>query len=168
MLCLSADEAIDLWRDFAEHLTVAGFQAWHLADVKAGIPAIYPDTSEEFVLQMANLNALDGVSFKKGCYPGQEIVARMQYLGKLKRRMFLAQLETDTLPRPGDELVASGKQEADGSGMVVDAEFDHNGLAHCLYIAQINKAENGELKLLRQPQTAINNVDLPYPVENSG
>ena len=164
LLCLSADEAIQLWRGFAEHLSVTGFQAWHLADVKAGIPAIYPETSEEFVLQMANLNALDGVSFKKGCYPGQEIVARMQYLGKLKRRMFLAQLETDTLPRPGDALVSAGKQEADGSGTVVDAEMDPEGLVHCLYIAQISKAENGNLELLSQPQTTITNVELPYPM----
>ncbi|MCP4390519.1 MAG: folate-binding protein YgfZ, partial [Gammaproteobacteria bacterium] len=92
ILSLSADEAIGLWKTFAETLTVAGYAAWHLSEVRAGIPSIHPQTSEEFVLQMANLGALGGVSFKKGCYPGQEIVARMQYLGKLKRRMYLAEL----------------------------------------------------------------------------
>ena len=162
ILCLSADEAIDLWTDFSRQLQVAGFSSWRLADIKAGLPAIYPQTTEQFVLQMANLGALGGVSFKKGCYPGQEIVARMQYLGKLKRRMFLARIETDTLPLPGDELVNQGKTDIDGSGKVVDAEFDQDGVCHCLYIAQISKADAGTLQLLNQSQSRIENVELPY------
>ena len=167
LLCLSADEAIELWRGFAERLDVAGFRAFRLSEIDAGIPAIYPETSEEFVLQMANLGMLDGVSFKKGCYPGQEIVARMQYLGKLKRRMFLAHIDTDRLPLPGDALVAEGKSEIDGSGMVVDAEFDLQGVAHCLYIAQIAKAESGSLCLLQQSDAALRNIQLPYPINAS-
>ncbi len=165
ILCLSADEAIGLWKTFAKALTIAGYTAWHLSEVRAGIPSIHPQTSEEFVLQMANLGVLGGVSFKKGCYPGQEIVARMQYLGKLKRRMYLAELETGQLPRPGDDLVAQGKTEIDGSGKVVDAEFDPNGLCHCLYVAQIARADEGSLQLLNQPETRIRNVDLPYSLE---
>ena len=167
LMCLSADEAIDLWHGFAAKLKVTGYASWHLSEIKAGIPSIYPQTSEEFVLQMANLGALGGVSFKKGCYPGQEIVARMQYLGKLKRRMYLAELETTQLPQPGDELVTSGKTDVDGSGKVVDAEFDAEGLCHCLYVAQIAKADAGALNLLNQPETRIRNVELPYPLENS-
>jgi len=166
LLCLSPAEAISLWQGFATSLQIAGYQSWHLSEIKAGIPSIYPQTSESFVLQMANLGALGGVSFKKGCYPGQEIVARMQYLGKLKRRMYLAELETDRLPEPGDELVAQGKQDVDGSGKVVDAEFDEQGLCHCLYVAQIAKADAGQLHLLKQPATRIHNVELPYSLEN--
>jgi len=162
LMCLSADEAIELWHGFAAQLQVAGFNSWRLADIKAGLPAIYPQTMEQFVLQMANLGALDGVSFKKGCYPGQEIVARMQYLGKLKRRMFLARIDTNNLPLPGDELVAPGKTDVDGSGKIVDAEFDQDGVCHCLYIAQISKADTGNLQLLDQPQSKIKNLDLPY------
>ena len=165
VMCLAEEEAIDLWNSFAAHLQPAAFDAWRLADIRAGIPTIYPETAEEFVLQMANLTALNGVSFKKGCYPGQEIVARMQYLGKLKRRMFLARIETGQLPQPGDELVASGKQEADGSGKVVDAAFDSSGDCYCLYIAQIAKAESGGLQLLAQPESKIENLDLPYSME---
>ena len=161
-LCLSADEAIALWRQFAGRLQVADSMAWRLSEIRAGIPSIHPATAEKFVLQMSNLDALDGVSFKKGCYPGQEIVARTQYLGKLKRRMYLAELETARLPRPGDELVAAGKTEVDGSGAVVDAAFDADGLCHCLYIAQIARAESGDLRLLGQPDTVIRNVELPY------
>ncbi len=166
LMYLSADEAIAAWEKLAPHLQVAGYSSWRLSEIKAGIPMIYPQTSEEFVLQMANLGALDAVSFKKGCYPGQEIVARMQYLGKLKRRMFLARIETACLPLPGDDLVTQGKTDADGSGKVVDAEFDQEGICHCLYIAQIAKAEAGNLELLKQPESTIENVDLPYTLEN--
>jgi folate-binding protein YgfZ len=166
LMCLSADEAIELWQDFATQLQVAGFSSWRLADIKAGLPVIYPQTMEQFVLQMANLGVLGGVSFKKGCYPGQEIVARMQYLGKLKRRMFLARIDTDNLPLPGDELVTPGKSDADGSGKIVDAEFDPDGVCYCLYIAQISKADAGNLQLLDQPQSRIENLDLPYSFDN--
>ena len=165
LLCLDADEAIETWKYFAAELTVAAAESWHLSEIQAGIPAIYPETAEEFVLQMTNLGTLGGVSFDKGCYPGQEIVARMQYLGKLKRRMYLARLETEQLPLPGDEMVAPGKQEIDGSGKVVDAAFDADGICHCLYVAQIKKADAAELQLLRQPETAIRNMDLPYKLE---
>ena len=167
LMCLAADEAIALWNEFANLLQVAGFCALRLSEIKAGIPVIYPETSEDFVLQMANLGVLDGVSFKKGCYPGQEIVARMQYLGTLKRRMFLARLDTDQLPQPGDALVTEGKTEVDGSGIVVDAQFDQDGVCHCLYIAQIAKAESGKLRLLTQSDVCPQNLDLPYPINAS-
>ncbi len=162
VLCLSFDEAKSLWNEISLHLQVAGFDAWRLAEIKAGMPVIYPQTSEHFVLQMSNLDLLDGVSFDKGCYPGQEIVARMHYLGKLKRRMFLTTLETEHCPAPGDEISGKGAESADGSGKVVDAVSDSNGLCHCLYIAQINKAANNELCLLDQPQVELTPVDLPY------
>ena len=167
LMCLSADEAMTLWDSFASSLQTAGFRALRLSEIQAGIPVIYPATSEEFVLQMANLGVLDGVSFKKGCYPGQEIVARMQYLGKLKRRMFLAQLDAATLPSPGDALVVEGKSAVDGSGMVVDAEFDQHGVCHCLYIAQIARAEADQLRFLEQPELRLQNRDLPYSMSAS-
>ena len=167
LMCLVPDEAISLWQEFSASLQVAGFCALRLSEIKAGIPVIYPQTSEEFVLQMANLGVLDGVSFKKGCYPGQEIVARMEYLGKLKRRMFLAQLDTSLLPLPGDALVSEGKTVVDGSGIVVDAQFDQQGVCHCLYIAQIAKAEAGNLRLLTQAEIQPVNMDLPYSINSS-
>jgi folate-binding protein YgfZ len=61
---------------------------WLLADIRAGIPAIAPATSGEFIPQMLNLDLLDAISFSKGCYTGQEIIARTKYLGRVKRRMF--------------------------------------------------------------------------------
>ncbi|WP_217619511.1 folate-binding protein YgfZ, partial [Achromobacter sp. GbtcB20] len=74
-------------------LALGGNQAWHLAAIHAGVPQVTQPTQEQFVPQMGNLELLGGVNFKKGCYPGQEIVARSQYLGKLKRRTTLATVE---------------------------------------------------------------------------
>jgi tRNA-modifying protein YgfZ len=63
-------------------------EEWRLADIRAGLPQVYAATSEAFVAQMLNLDLLDGISFTKGCYTGQEIIARTQHLGRIKRRLF--------------------------------------------------------------------------------
>jgi tRNA-modifying protein YgfZ len=65
---------------------------WRLADIRAGLPQIYAQTSDSFVAQMLNLDLVDGISFTKGCYTGQEIIARTQHLGRIKRRMFRVQI----------------------------------------------------------------------------
>jgi tRNA-modifying protein YgfZ len=67
-------------------------QNWRLADIRAGLPQVYPATRETFVAQMLNLDLLDGISFTKGCYTGQEIIARTQHLGRIKRRLYRLQL----------------------------------------------------------------------------
>lgn len=164
VLCLSPDEAKSLWDEFSQILQLSNFEAWRLSQIKSGVPTIYPQTSEDFVLQMANLDLLDGVSFKKGCYPGQEIIARMHYLGKLKRRLFLTSFKADKCPLPGDEITTCGAQFADGSGKVVDAVKDESDLCHCLYIAQIKKAVANDLCLLDQPQIKFSFTAMPYPV----
>ena len=87
--------------------------AWTLADIRAGLPTVFENTVEAFVPQMANLQLVGGVSFTKGCYTGQEIVARMQYLGKLKRRMYLAHVDSAEAPTAGDPLFSP--QNASGS-----------------------------------------------------
>lgn len=69
---------------------------WRLADIRAGMPQIYAATREMFVAQMLNLDLVDGISFTKGCYTGQEIVARTQHLGRIKRRMFRLGLPAGT------------------------------------------------------------------------
>lgn len=164
VLDLSVDEAKSVWQAFSADLAISHFDSWRLSEIKAGIPVIYPQTSEEFVAQMANLNLVNGVNFKKGCYPGQEIVARMQYLGKLKRRMFLAELDTVACPSPGDDLVDREKDTVDGSGKIVDAVMGADRRCYALLVAQIKKAEASQLKLLDNPDVDINLLDLPYQI----
>src|ERR1700675_1272622 len=68
--------------------TASSSDSWRLADIRAGLPQVYAATSEAFVAQMLNLDLLDGISFTKGCYTGQEIIARTQHLGRIKRRLY--------------------------------------------------------------------------------
>jgi len=163
-LYLTLDQAKSQWETFSQLLTVSSFDAWRLSEIKSGMPVIYPETSEEFVLQMSNLDLLGGVSFTKGCYPGQEIVARMQYLGKLKRRLFLASFSTERCPTPGDEICLSGSTTADGSGKIVDAVMDKQGICTCLFIAQIKKAQTNQLRLLNQSDISLSLLELPYSI----
>ena len=78
-------------------------EAWALQEIRAGRPLITAATQDQFVPQMVNLETLDGVDFQKGCYPGQEVVARAQYRGQVKRRMVRLPLPAGTRLRPGEE-----------------------------------------------------------------
>ena len=98
----------------------AGSACWDWLDISAGIPFVLPATLEAFVPQMLNFEIIGGVNFKKGCYPGQEVVARMHYLGKPKRRMYLALVEGDITPKAGDDLY-SAELEGQSCGTVINA-----------------------------------------------
>lgn len=100
-----------IWSQLGQSHRPAGKANWEWLEIQAGIPEITPQTQEEFVPQMVNLDALDGINFKKGCYTGQEIVARTHYLGKVKRRTQLAHIAADAAPRPGDNVAAADGAE---------------------------------------------------------
>jgi folate-binding protein YgfZ len=89
------DAAVALWQALCGQCRPVGAPAWDWLMVQAGVPMVLPQTQDHFVPQMANMEILGGVSFNKGCYPGQEIVARSQYLGKVKRRLFLAHVDAN-------------------------------------------------------------------------
>jgi len=97
-------------------LPLAGAELYWWSQIDAAVPAIFPETSELFVPQTVNLEVLGGVNFRKGCYPGQEIVARSQYLGKLRRRLALAHAPE---LGPGADVYLDGK--ADPVGRIVMA-----------------------------------------------
>jgi folate-binding protein YgfZ len=136
-----------LWDTLASEATVMGFDYWALTDIRAGVPTIYPETSDAFVPQMANMQLIDGVSFTKGCYTGQEVVARMQYLGKTKRRMYLAQVEALVTPRPGDELQAPTSRSEQAAGRVVDARLNAEGRWELLAVLELAAADSGEVRI---------------------
>ncbi len=138
-----------------------GSTCWDWLNIHAGIPVILPVTQEQFVAQMVNLELIGGVNFKKGCYPGQEIVARMHYLGKLKRRMYLAHIEGDTMPQPGDELY-SADMEAQASGMVVNATAAPGGGCDLLAVVQISSRDTQTVHLQSLQGAPLNFSPLPY------
>lgn len=123
---------------------------WHLADIRAGLPTVLPETRDSFIPQMANMQLIDGVSFHKGCYTGQEVVARMQYLGKLKRRMYLAEVtlpEHLPAPAPGAALSSPSSTSEQAAGRIVNSCATEPGRYEMLVVAEISAAEGGELRL---------------------
>jgi len=97
---------------------------WELLDIAAGLPMIQPSTKEQFTTQQVNLDLVNGVSFKKGCYPGQEIVARLHYLGTPSRRMFQAEVHTANPVNVGDEVTS---EEGNVAGHVVRVQQKNDG-----------------------------------------
>ena len=133
-----------LWDLFSGEAIKGGADEWEWTSVQAGVPTIVAATQEAFVPQMANFDLIGGVSFKKGCYPGQEIVARMQYRGGLKRRMALTHVAGDERPAPGQSVYSSafGDQAA---GTIVNAAPAPGGGFDALVVAQIESLSQGDL-----------------------
>jgi len=148
----------------AAQLPEASIETWLLAQIRAGIGQVLAATRELFIPQMINLQALGGVSFKKGCYTGQEIVARMQYLGKLKRRLHrLAAEDTDTpVPEPGVELYSP--VHGSSVGEVVLAASATGGL-ELLAVLQEDAAADGRIFLGSPDGIPLTLLDLPYTLD---
>ena len=154
---------IPLWQAFSAKAMPVGAGPWAWLDIMAGIPAILPGTVEEFVPQMANLELIGGVSFTKGCYPGQEIVARMHYLGRLKQRMFRAHVESALPPRPGTPVFAPDLP-GQSTGSVLDAQPAPEGGYDLLVVAHLSSREAGELHLQASDGPRLMPENLPYPL----
>ena len=158
------EQAARLQAALDPHLATADAALWDLATIREGVPVILPATQEEFVPQMANLDLIGGISFSKGCYPGQEIVARMHYLGKLKQRMVLAHVDSDAPPRPGDKLF-SAALGAQAAGTVVNAGAAENGGFDLLAVVQTSTFNANGLHFGSLAGPAVQIRPLPYPLE---
>ncbi|MBS0544823.1 MAG: folate-binding protein YgfZ [Proteobacteria bacterium] len=139
----------------------AGTAAWQLATIRAGLPLVTAATQEEFVAQMLNYELIGGVSFHKGCYPGQEIVARTQYLGKLKKRMYRVAIPAGANPLPGTDLFAPefGEQSA---GKLVNVAPASDGGFEALAVLQTSSAESGQIRLGAPDGVRLTLLELPY------
>lgn len=118
------------WALWSSKLPTVPASIWRWSEIIAGLPQIVDATREQFVPQMINFELVGGVNFKKGCYPGQEIVARSQYLGKTKRRTLLA-FTDDATACAGVEVFSVNDPEQP-CGMVVNAEAGPDGRMACL------------------------------------
>ncbi|MBT4838804.1 MAG: folate-binding protein YgfZ [Methylococcales bacterium] len=139
-LIADLNTAKSVWKKLASECHISTSDAWRLQQIHAGIPTIFSPTSEAFIPQMANLHQMNAVNFKKGCYVGQEIVARTQYLGKTKRHMITASCPGNTLSiKPGDLLYNSANNEQK-AGKIVDAKTDGENI-FLLAVTEIKYSE---------------------------
>ncbi len=143
----------------AEHATRTELSTWLLAQVRAGIGQVFGQTRELFIPQMINLQAFDGVSFKKGCYTGQEIVARMQYLGKLKRHLHRLEGATDQPPAPGTEIFSPVHPTSVGEVVLAATVGSRTEL---LAVLQEDAVADGRLYLAAPEGQPLTRLDLPY------
>ena len=163
LLAVPMDGARDVWTGLAARLRPVGTPCWEWLDIRNGVPLVTARTQEQFVPQMANLELIGGVNFNKGCYPGQEIVARTQYLGKVKRRMFLAHLESEAAPMPGEEIF-SDDLPGQSSGMVVNAQPAPEGGYDLLAVVQLSSRESSTVRLRSPEGPVLRFLELPYAV----
>ncbi|MFN3396935.1 MAG: YgfZ/GcvT domain-containing protein [Sulfurimicrobium sp.] len=163
-LVLPPEEAPGAWQALSKHCTPAGSGRWEWLDIQAGIPTVTTGTQEQFVPQMANLELIGGVSFTKGCYPGQEIVARSQYLGKVKRRMYRVHLQSDAAPQPGDALFGQGPAEQ-SAGTIVNAQPSPQGGYDALAVILSTSLESGAVAWKTPDGPVLQLLSLPYSVE---
>lgn len=143
-LVVAADAAAQTWDQLASAARPVGTQWWRWRLIQAGIPMLSAPTQDRFVPQMANMDALGAISFSKGCYPGQEIVARAEYRGQVKRRLFRLHAEAGA-PDAGMELFAP--PHPGSVGLVVNAASAPDGGFDVLAVVQIESAERGGLRL---------------------
>ena len=168
MLCGPVESMQPLWQTLHEAgAHPAGNAAWRWLEIQSGQPAVVAETVEAFVPQMLNLQLINGVSFKKGCYTGQEVVARMQYLGKLKRRMYLTHSDAPKLPHSGDELYSPESGSGQGAGRVVSVAPAPEGGYDMLAVVEISGAESGRFYLDENSQYPLTLSPLPYAFEQA-
>ncbi|WP_053136825.1 folate-binding protein YgfZ [Pseudomonas sp. MIACH] len=161
-LWVPAEHADSVRSQLAAQLTQAELNDWLLGQIRAGIGQVMPQTRELFIPQMLNLQAVGGVSFKKGCYTGQEIVARMQYLGKLKRRLYRLSLNAAELPEPGTPLFSPSHNSAIGE-VVIAAKADQ--VIELLAVLQAEAADSGDVHIGTLEGPNLQLLDLPYTLD---
>lgn len=156
------EDAQKLWEHCNVQAAPVSSNGWHYLNILAGLPVITAASSEDWIPQMVNYIAIGGVDFKKGCYPGQEVVARLNYLGKTKRRMYHIEINTDKLPKVGDAIANDDDPDA---GKILNAVINPDGKIEALAIIKIAEA-NKSLRMSDDSEASINLLDLPYTIED--
>jgi folate-binding protein YgfZ len=134
---------------------------WHWGEVRSGVATITAPIVEAFVPQMLNYESVGGVNFKKGCYPGQEVVARSQFRGTLKRRAFIAHCEAELTA--GQEVFQSS-DPGQPAGLVAQAAQAPGGGWDAIVSLQLSAAETGDLHAGRADGPKLELLALPYPL----
>jgi tRNA-modifying protein YgfZ len=139
-------------------------ELWNWGEVHAGIATITGPIVEAFVPQMLNYESVGGVNFKKGCYPGQEVVARSQFRGTLKRRAYVIQITANnSQPLIGQEIFHDSDADQP-CGMVVQVAMSPSGGYSAIVSMQVSAAQGGKLTLGSANGANITLLPLPYPL----
>ena len=152
-----------IWDALKNNCQVVEKTYWELLEIQAGIPDVSLATQEQFVPQMLNLDILNGINFKKGCYTGQEIVARTHYLGSVKRRTYLAEItadsQSDIAPQAGDKVLDTNHNEV---GQIVRIAPNLANGFDALIEMRIEAQQAGRVYW---NNALISNKNLPYSLE---
>jgi len=163
---MDSEALCELIKQLPDAVGIGATDDWLLSEIDAAIPDLRAETQEAFIPQMTNFQALSGVSFKKGCYTGQEIVTRLQHRGQLKKPMYIAEVESDTCPQAGQTISSPDK---DNAGQVVFAapceKSGERGENRYRLLAVIvkNLAESAPLSLAGGAQLTLQ--PLPYTLD---
>jgi folate-binding protein YgfZ len=134
-------------------------EPWRLAAIEAGEPQVHLETSELFVAQMLNLDLVDGVSFTKGCYTGQEIIARTQHRGRIKRRMLRYRVRDAALPQRGQQVLLDGRR----IGRIVESAARNADESEILAVVPLDVPDRDSADS-SLPHLAVERLPLPYTV----
>lgn len=135
---------------------------WRLSEIVSGIPQVYLATTEQFIPQHINLDLIGGVSFGKGCYPGQEIVARLRYLGKLKQRMIAVAASGPLDCQVGDPVYSEGRGTRKAGQVVEAVEFD--AMHYALLSLSADAISEGEIRIGSVDGPVARRLTLPYEI----
>ena len=129
---------------------------WEYQDISAGIPWLTEDSSEEYIPQMLNIDKLGGISFNKGCYTGQEIIARTHYLGKAKRELFLAECNSIALQDNEPLIITNENGQAIGKVLSIQPGTQNYKM---LIVIAVTEAKSENLMVNNSNQARINIID---------
>ena len=138
--------------------------SWARLDIEAGIPWITEQSQDKYLPQMVNLDLIGGVSYRKGCYPGQEIVARTHYLGRLKQRMYRVAIAEGRAPERGDPLYSDAFGSAQASGALLSIAPRAAGGYEALAVVQTKAAQAGTVHWKSPEGPAVTLQSLPYSI----
>lgn len=160
---ITEDQAKDIWQQLGQHATPTDTHQWILQDIQSGLAEITRATVESFIPQMLNFQALGAISFDKGCYTGQEIVARTHYRGKAKRRLVRVSLDSAPALIPGIEIYQTGKSQSIAT--VVAAVAIDERYQEALLVMQADLADEKEWELdSEQHHFTARQLELPYAI----
>lgn len=152
-----ADALAEIASRLSGYCTEGQDDDWRRADILAGVPRITAATSDHFVAPSANLDLLGGIAYDKGCYTGQEVIARLHYLGQLKRRLVICSIQGPA-PTPGSALLGSGGEQS--AGEIVDAVADpqHAGQSLATAVVQLSRIDE---RLRTEAEAPVHIIEQP-------